>query len=295
MPEGDTVYATADRLRRVLAGRTLVTADIRVPRFAAVDLRGRTVDAVTSRGKHLVIAVGDAPGDGAGAAYIHTHLKMEGFWHTARSRPSRRLPSWRPPSHEARIILRTSDTEAVGYRLGICEVLDRTELDARLARLGPDLLGPDLHDDRRSAIGQAATPGAGSWDPAEATRRLSADPDRPVGLALLDQTVMAGVGNIYRSEACFLRGVDPAAPVSSTDPAAMTDLCRRLLWANRLRTRTTTGVARDGSRLWVYGRAGEPCRRCGTLIERRSLGSAHDPERSTYVCRSCQRGIQNTT
>jgi endonuclease-8 len=255
VPEGDNVYLTAKNLNAVLAGRVLVRCDIRVPAFATVDLTGQRVDEVISRGKHLLTRVGDHT--------VHTHLKMEGAWHTYR--PGAR---WRRPAWQARIILANSEWEAVGFQLGIVEVLPRAAEGTVVGHLGPDLLGPD-------------------WDAGLALQRLLAAPDAPVGVALLDQRVMAGLGNVYRNELCFLRGVLPTRPVREVPrPEKLVDLAHRLINANKDRAaRTTTGNLR-GDTLWVYGRDGKPCLRCGTTILRGSIG---DPPRDSYWCPHCQQ------
>ncbi len=264
MPEGDTVFATAARLRVALSGHLLRHTDFRVPRLATVDLSGRRVGAVRSRGKHLLIDV-EGPGDAraaGGSVSIHSHLKMEGAWVVG---PIGRR--WRRPAHQARVVLRTDEHEAVGFDLGILELV--TDPDAALEYLGPDLL-------------------AGDWDPAEAVHRLESTPDQPIGTALLDQRLLAGIGNVYRSEICFLRGMLPTRPVAAVDVPATVDLSRRLLWANRLRTaRTTTGNTAPNARLWVYGRRGQPCRRCQTPIERGELNSIGG-DRVVYFCPVCQ-------
>ena len=258
MPEGDDIWKLSRRLHERLAGQRLVKTDFRVPSLAGADLSGGTIERVGSRGKHILMRVDDG-------RTIHSHLKMDGSWQVRRTgeRPRGR---W----HEVRAVLVTESWTAVGSLLGLLEIwpTDR-ELD-RLGHLGPDVLGPD-------------------WDAAEALRRLTADPARPIGEAVLDQRVMAGPGNVYRSEACFLRGVDPRTPVGSVrDPAAMVTLLKRLLEANRNRpARVTTGNTREGRRLWVYGRTGEPCRRCGTPIRRITLG-AEPEERVAFLCPSCQ-------
>lgn len=255
MPEGDTVYLTAKNLNTVLAGRVLVRCDIRVPAFATVDLTGQRVDEVISRGKHLLTRVGEHT--------VHTHLKMEGAWHTYR--PGAR---WRRPQWQARIILANSEWEAVGFQLGIVEVLPRAAENTVVGHLGPDLLGTD-------------------WDAGLAQQRLLAAPDAPVGVALLDQSVMAGLGNVYRNELCFLRGVLPTRPVGEVpQPEKLIDLAHRLINANKDRAgRTTTGNLR-GDTTWVYGRHGKPCLRCGTTIVRGSIG---DPPRDSYWCPHCQQ------
>ena len=263
MPEGDTVYRTATNLGSALTGKVLTGCDVRVPRYATVDLTGETVDSVASRGKHLLIRVG--------GSVIHSHLKMEGAWHVyaAGSR-------WRRPAFEARIVLRTDGLQAVGFALGTLEILPRDREGEVVGYLGPDLLGPD-------------------WDAAEALRRLEAQPDRAVGLALLDQRNLAGLGNVYRNELCFLRGVLPSRPVREVqDLPRLVDLARRTLEANKNRVeRTLTGDIRRGRQDWVYGRAGKPCRRCGTPIAAGTLGDPVRPgqgasDRDVYWCPRCQ-------
>ena len=229
MPEGDTVFHTAETLRRALVGRTLTRCDVRVPRFATVDLTGRVVDEVCSRGKHLFIRVGPAS--------IHSHLKMDGSWRvTSQAKRA---------DHRVRIILEASDIRAVGIDLGVLEILDRAHDGDVVEHLGPDLLGDD-------------------WDPKVAAANLTARPDRPIAEALLDQRVLAGIGNVYCNELCFVSGHLPTAPVSAvTDPYRLVSRARDMLWANRFRwNRCTTGDTRTGRQLWVYGRAGQSCRRC---------------------------------
>ncbi|MFW0784320.1 DNA-formamidopyrimidine glycosylase family protein [Gordonia sp. CPCC 206044] len=264
MPEGDTVFATAARLRAALAEHRLTYTQFRVPSLATADLSGHEVAAVRSRGKHLLIDVAgtDDGGPISDAVSIHSHLKMEGVWQV---QPIGRR--WHRPGHQARVVLRTETHEAVGFDLGILELL--TDPDAALDHLGPDLLADD-------------------WDPAEAVRRIATRPDDPIGAALLDQRLLAGIGNVYRSEICFLRGMLPTRPVADADLPAVVDLSRRMLWANRHRTaRTTTGQTAPNARLWVYGRRGKPCRRCQTPIERGTLGSIGG-DRTTYFCPRCQ-------
>ncbi|MYR06182.1 DNA glycosylase [Gordonia sp. SID5947] len=264
MPEGDTVFATAERLRKALAGRQLSYTQFRVPRLATTDLSGRRVVSVRSRGKHLLIDVEgpDETRPDVGAVSIHSHLKMEGAWHV---HPLGRR--WRRPGFQARVVLRTDVAEAVGFELGILEL--SADPDAALDHLGPDLLADD-------------------WDPDEAIRRIRECPDDPIGAVLLDQRLLAGIGNVYRSEICFLRGMLPTRAVRDADVPATVDLSRRLLWANRSRTdRTTTGKTAPNARLWVYGRRGQLCRRCRTPIERGHLGSIGD-DRVIYYCPGCQ-------
>ena len=253
MPEGDTVWLTAANLRDGLVGKALTRCDVRVPRFAAADLTGHTVDEVLSRGKHLFIRVGPAS--------IHSHLKMDGSW---RISADRRV---RENDHRVRIILEAGDVQAAGVELGQLEILDRDDDMSAVAHLGPDLLGAD-------------------WDRETAAANLPADPDRPIAATLLDQRVMAGVGNVYCNELCFVFGLLPTAPVARvTDPVRLVSRAHDMLMANRSRwNRTTTGDRRHGNELWAYGRTGKPCRRCGTLIESDTGG-----ERVSYWCPRCQR------
>lgn len=258
MPEGDTVWQAARRLDAALTGHILTECDIRVPRYATVDLSGETVDSVVSRGKHLLTRIGEYT--------IHTHLKMEGSWQVYP-----RGARWRRPAHQARIVLGTEDTVAVGFSLGITEVVDRSDEESVVGHLGPDLLGRN-------------------WDAAVATSNLVAAGNRPIGEALLDQRIMAGIGNVYRNEICFLRGVDPRTPTDQVaDLPKMVDLAHRLLNANRDRpVRVTTGDRRPGRRDWVYGRGGKPCLRCGTLIVAGEFGEEPGRERSIFYCPNCQ-------
>lgn len=257
MPEGDTVYQAARRLREALEGRVLTATDFRVPRYATVDLSGERVDGVLSRGKHLLMRVGEHT--------VHSHLKMEGSWEVYR--PGER---WRHPAFQARAVLRTEETDAVGFLLGILEVVPRSNEQEVVGHLGPDLLGPD-------------------WDAEEAVRRIAAHPETPIGVALLDQRNLAGLGNVYANELCFLRGMLPTRPVAEADVPAAVDLGHRLIVANRDRPlRVTTGDTRRGRNTWVYGRGGQPCRRCGTRIRRTELGRTELEERVTYFCPTCQ-------
>ena len=257
MPEGDTVYRAAKNLDEILHGQTLTKTDFRVPAFATVDLAGETVDDVISRGKHLLHHIGDVT--------LHTHLKMEGSWH----RYQHGTP-WRRPAYQARVVLETAEWVTVGFDLGIVELVPRDPDDSVVDYLGPDLLGP-------------------GWSPEVALANLSRDPAREIGLALLDQRALAGLGNVYRNELCFLRGVLPTRPVGDVpDLPRLVDLAHRLIDANKDRVdRTTTGTLR-GATDWVYGRAGKPCLRCGTKIRRGELGESDLELRDTYWCPRCQ-------
>jgi endonuclease-8 len=173
--------------------------------------------------------------------------------------------------HRIRLILANEDWQAVGYQLGVVELIRTSEESRVTGHLGPDLLGSD-------------------WDSDEAVRRLSAEPDRPIGEALLDQKNLAGLGTWFCAEMLFLRGIDPWRPAGSVeDLDALADLGHRLLDANKTRPgHTSTGDLRPGRESWVYGRAGRPCRRCGTVIRRGEQGPPGQ-ERLRFWCPNCQK------
>jgi len=258
MPEGDVVWRTARQLHEALAGRVLVRSDFRVPRYATVSLAGRIVTESVSRGKHLLTRID-------GDITVHTHLKMEGSWRVSRA------SGYPPRDHRVRVVLANDTWQAVGQQLGIVEVIRTSRESEAVGHLGPDLLGPD-------------------WDAAEAVRRLAASPDRAIGEAIMDQRNLAGIGNMYKSETLFLRGVSPWRPAAEVDSMPeLVELARRMLAANKDRVgQVTTGNPARGEQTWVYGRAGRPCRRCGTVIRRSEQGPAL-ADRVTYWCPACQR------
>jgi endonuclease VIII len=258
MPEGDTVWLASRRMHDTLAGRVLTRFDLRVPRHATADLAGRSVVEVLPRGKHMLTRLD-------GAVTLHTHFKLDGAWHLGR--PGTR---WRGPAHQVRAVLANAEWEAVGYRLHDVLLLPTAEESRVVGHLGPDVLGPD-------------------WDPAEAVRRLTGQPDREIGQALLDQRNLAGVGNLYRAETLFLCGVSPFSTVGAVpDLDRVVATAHRLMHANRDHPeQSTTGSLRRGETHWVYGRPGRPCRRCGSTV---SAGAAGPPpyHRIAYWCPTCQ-------
>lgn len=258
MPEGDTVFLAATRLNAALADSVLTKTDFRVPRLATVDLSGRRIRGVVARGKHLLIRIEDD-------VTLHTHYKMEGSWHLYR--PGER---WRGPDFQVRAVLYADAWHAVGFRLAIVELLDTAEEGRVVGHLGPDPLRPD-------------------WDAQRVSDAIAGRPDAAIGEVVLDQRVIAGPGNVYKCEACFLAGVDPATPVRDVvDVPRLVDLLARLMQANRKTgTQITTGDLRPGRQRWVYGRAGEPCFRCRTLI-RRAEQRGYGGDRVTYWCPTCQ-------
>lgn len=258
MPEGDTVYLSAKNLNAALAGHVVTRFDLRVPAFATVDLTGDVIEGVVSRGKHLLTRVGEYS--------IHSHLKMEGSWHLYRHETT-----WRRPKWQARAIIATADWVAVGFSLGTLEVVDRTNENSVIGHLGPDLLGQD-------------------WDAVEARRRLLAAPETPIFVSVLEQRNLAGLGNEYANDLLFLRGLDPTTPVAAVDDLdALLTTAFRLINANKDRSvRSTTGNLRPGQTSWVYGRAGQPCRRCGSRILKAQLGPTPLVQRDVYWCPRCQ-------
>lgn len=285
MPEGDTVHRACARLDRALAGGAISRFDLRVPSLAERDLTGWTVHEVVPRGKHLLMRLRPSTGPGHVRAplTLHSHLRMEGRWLIDEAAQGAQLPPIGAPFGQVRAVLEVEHADgrcvrAVGAEIQQVRLLPSREEDQLVGHLGPDLLdaawGPDLA--------------------AEAATRLRADLTRPIGLALLDQRCLAGIGNVYRSEICFLRGVHPSVPVGEVESIdAMVDLSHRLLDVNRDRvTRITTGgmMGRRGD-LWVYGRSRRPCRRCGAAIRREEISDPSAPEqqeRSIYVCPRCQ-------
>ncbi len=290
MPEGDVVWRTADRLHAALAGRELSVADLRWPTLATHDLTGRDVLEVVAAGKHLLTRLAARPGSAsAGPLTLHSHLRMDGSWYVQRTgqtttsagRAGRQGTGSRYRSggsaagraeHTIRAVLGNQTWSAVGYRLGELDLVPTADEHTLVGHLGPDVLGS-------------------TWDPAEVQRRLLADPQRPIGEALLDQRVLAGVGTFFMCEALFLRGVTPWSPtVEAGDLPALVDLIHRLLYANRDRSvQATTGDLRRGRHQWVHSRSGWPCRRCASTIRVAAIGRAPTDRTASY-CPTCQRG-----
>jgi len=272
MPEGDTIFRAARTLHRALAGRHVTRFESAFPRLTRVHedtpLVGRTIESIDSRGKHLLFAF-------SGNLVLHTHLRMNGGWHLYR--PNER---WRRPSRDMRVLIATEDAIAVGFSIPVAEFLTARDL-ARHEQL--QALGPDLAAER--------------FDRAEALTRLRTRPDCPVADALLDQRVMAGIGNVFKSEVLFIAGVNPFVRIADLTERAIggvLDVARHQLRANASerprgawvgRRRTTTNSLNPAHSLWVYGRGGRPCRRCGATILSRKTGV---DRRVTYWCPSCQ-------
>ena len=260
MPEGDTVWLASSRMNDALAGNVLVRSDFRVPRYATVDLTGRRVLAVVPVGKHMLTRV-------EGGISIHTHFEMDGSWHLWP-----RGLAWRGagPAHQIRLILSTEATDCVGYRLPVIDVAATASESEWIGHLGPDVLSP-------------------GYDGELALANLLADPDREIGVALLDQRVVCGPGNLYRTEALFLNRVWPWTLVRDVpDPGALLVRERELMLRNLGKpAQSTTGSERRGETHWVFQRAGRPCRRCRSTILTAQQG---DPgvQRVTVWCPRCQ-------
>jgi endonuclease VIII len=270
MPEGDTIFRAAQTLRSAIAGAEVTDVTTVVGQIRALGPRrlvGQRVAAVEARGKHLLIWF--TPSDLA----LHTHMRMTGSWHLYRAGER-----WRKPERMVRIALHTANWAAVCFSAPVCELLTRDQVERHptIAALGPDAL-------------------AETTDLDEAARRLRERAGWTVAEALLDQRVLAGVGNVYKCEVLFLHGLDPWTPVSDLDPVLQRRLlesCEQLLKANvaagavrRTTTRDPRQAPLAGDRLWVYGRARRPCKRCATPIRVARQG---EQARLTYWCPRCQ-------
>ena len=287
MPEGDTIFRAARTLDRALAGRQVVRFESVLPALTRIHedtpLTGRTIERVTAAGKHVLMHFSaprqaqGAPGTSRGGALVlRTHMRMNGSWHIYR--PGER---WRRARRDMRIVIATDAFEAVGFNVPVAEFLDGRAMarqdDLRL--MGPDLLGE-------------------SFDADEAVRRLRARGSTAIADALLNQRVVAGIGNVYKSEVLFICRVNPFAEVAAVSDDTLRQLlatARKHLRANVVDAsaaivtyrgyRRTTGRADPSANLYVYGRARQPCRRCGTRIRVRAQGN---DARLTYFCATCQ-------
>jgi endonuclease-8 len=253
MPEGDSIYRAAQALHRALAGKTVTSFKTVLPKLARIDedapLKGRTIERVRSAGKNLIIEF-------SGDLHLHTHMKMNGSWHIYRTGER-----WQRPRRDMRIVIGTDEFVAVAFTVPVAEFHTSRTLarDDDLRRMGPDLLGK-------------------SFDRDEALRRIRARPDEEIANVLLNQRVLAGIGNIWKSESLFCAGIDPFTHVASLDDA---QLGRIVDCALKLLRRSAEGR----STFSVYSRSGDPCRRCGTPIQYRKQGA---DARGTYWCQKCQ-------
>ena len=257
MPEGDTIHGAARRLRSALVDKPIDSIAAPQPRHSRdrwpERLAGRRVRAVDARGKHLLLRFD-------GGLTLHSHLRRRGWWGVYRQ-PRR----WGRAAHRAWLVIKTPEHDVVQFDGPVLELMTeaRARSDPRLAGLGPDVLAREF--DERAFL-----------------RRLREDdPTRGVGDALLDQRNLAGVGNLWKSEGCFLAGVDPWRPLGELDD----EQALRLVDAVRApMLRSLEGGHQARPRL-VYDRAGRPCPSCGTPIRARGQG---DDNRTTYWCPRCQ-------
>ena len=275
MPEGDTIFRAARTLHRALAGQQVIAFESVLPALNRVDedapLAGRTIERVRAIGKHLLIHF-------SGDLVLRTHMRMNGSWHIYR-----RGERWQRSRADMRIVIRTSAFDAVGFNVPVAEFIAESALGKHreLRALGPDVLSD-------------------AFDANEALANLRSCAESPIGDALLDQRVLAGLGNVYKSEVLFICRIDPFARVRDLSDAALESIvetARTVLRANVSEgaavmttyggLRRTTGRSQPTERLWVYGRARSPCRRCGMPIQVRKQGA---DARLTYFCQSCQRG-----
>jgi len=269
MPEGDTLFRIASNLRKAILGQTVTRFSSPLPHVAEMYSRwpvaGRTIAAVEARGKNLLIVFRGV--DDSGDLVLHTHLRMTGSWHIHRHGEV-----WRKPERYARVVIETEPFIAICFSAPTVELMTAREAarHSKLAALGPD----------------AMTEG---FDPAEALARLRARPDLPIGVAIMAQSTIAGIGNEFKSEILFICRVNPFLPVSKLSDDTLTgmiDEAHKLLRVNESINRRRTRFELDPHRrLWVYNRAGQPCAVCGGQIDVRCQGLEG---RTTYYCANCQ-------
>ena len=274
MPEGDTIFRAARTLHRALAGHTVVRFESVLPALTRVHedqpITGRIIESVRAAGKHVLMQF-------SGGLVLRTHMRMNGSWHIYR-----RGERWHRPRGQMRLVIATDTFEAVGFNIPIAEFLSPRELlrQEDLRRMGPDLLGA-------------------TFDDTEALRRFRARPAAAIADTLLNQRVVAGAGNVYKSEVLFLCGINPfrrVAELTDDQLRAILATARTHLRANVIDPtaaivtyrgyRRTTRRADPAERLYVYGRGGKPCRKCGARIDVRAQGA---DARLTYWCPACQR------
>lgn len=274
MPEGDTIFRAARSLHLALADHVVTSFETVLPRLARVHedapLTGRIVNSVDCRGKWLLIHF-------SGDLILLTHMLMSGSWHIYRPGEP-----WQRHRQHMRIVIGTQHILAVAFNVPVAEFHNENSL---LARRGFNTLGPAVLAD--------------DFDETQALANLQSDPDLEIAPALLNQSVLAGLGNVFKSEVCFVCGINPFRSVHSLAVSELERLvqeARRLMLANvagesQDRTvtytgfRRTTGRANPSDRLWVYRRAGEPCRRCGASIQSQKQGP---DARTTFWCPLCQ-------
>ncbi|HEY2596139.1 MAG TPA: DNA-formamidopyrimidine glycosylase family protein [Chloroflexota bacterium] len=263
MPEGDTIFQTAAALRPLLVGQHILRARARTPGPQIQRVVGARVISIEPIGKHMLIRFDNG-------LTLHTHLRMGGTWHRYAHGERWRMGEWR-----AKVVLEVPEHVVVCFNAPVAELMDdrAVALHPALVSLGPDLLSPDFSS-------------------TEAFGRLRSRPDAEIAEALLDQRVMAGVGNVFKSEVLFIESVNPWRHVSGLDDerlAALIVTARRLLLENAASGRpqrvTTRGDPTVRGPVYVYGRANAPCTRCGGPIRVQRQGTLNRP---TYWCSRCQ-------
>ncbi len=278
MPEGDTIYRAARALQRAIGGKVVTGFDTGLAPLARVNddtpLTGRVIEKVTSHGKWCLIYF-------SGDLILVTHMLMSGSWHLYRTGEK-----WWMGKDRMRVVVRTAEWEAVAFNVPVAEFHTARSLEryTQIPRLGPDIL-------------------SGAYTPEKGAQRLAeygaAHPEEEVAVVLLKQTVLAGLGNVYKSEVPFAAGVNPFRPmrtITQREIDVMADVAQRYMQVNVIDgsgdgivtyfgNRRTTGNSNRDERLWVYGRQGQECRRCGGTIMMRKQG---EQARSTYWCPECQ-------
>lgn len=268
MPEGDSLFIAARKLHAVLTGRVVTRFASPVPALKDREVEGHLVTKVRPHGKHVIIEFDD------GRAFL-SHLRMQGHWFAAEKSNLResllektaRDVRWDDP--DTTLIIETETSVAMLTNAAVAELAPLSKIEQRLSDLGPDLLSPD-------------------YDAAEALRRLREHPDTTVAEALMLQSVVAGIGNVYKAETLFLEKVSPFVPVSSLDDATLQRLLKRareLMRRNLKGPRRTTFGTFAGQAYFVYERSGQHCLKCDTKIRMRRQGNL---QRSTYYCPECQ-------
>ena len=262
MPEGDTIHRAAKTLNMALAGRVITRFETMFPQLARVDddapLAGRTVESVEAAGKNLLMHF-------SGDLHLRTHMRMHGSWHIYK--PGER---WRARKSDMRIVIETETWVAVGFHIPIAEFYDERQEDLR--KIGPDFLGE-------------------TFDEAEAVRRIRERADSEIAEVLLNQRVVAGIGNEYKSEVLFMARVNPftrVRDVTGEQLDSILKIARKVMLANiqkRSMSRVTTFSLDLRQNLYVFSRGGKPCRRCGTAIAYKKHGR---DARGTYWCPKCQ-------
>lgn len=267
MPEGDTVWRTAQRLDAALRGTQLTRAELRWGALIDADLVGSTTVEVVSRGKHLLHRLDSG-------LTVHSHLRMEGQW---RIEATSGLTARALANHQLRALLATDTWAALGLRLGMLDLIETAREGDLVGHLGPDVLGPD-------------------WDSAEAIRRVHGS-GVSIGEALLDQRNLAGVGTMYAAESLFVQALPPwraAAELREEEVRALIARVHRMLDTGRAHAiQSTTGDRRLGSTTYVHGRSGKPCRRCGMPVRVAMIGIA-PRDRTMFYCPTCQGGLGPT-